>query len=155
MLKTIGVIGESEATEENYSYAYEVGKLIGKSGAALVCGGLSGVMEAACKGAKETGGLTIGILPMLEKGGANPYVDIPIPTGIGYARNVIVVRSSDAIIAVGGKYGTLSELGFALDGGVPVIGLNTWRLKDYKGATPPIQVVKTPEEAVRAALAKV
>ena len=155
MLKTIGVIGESNATKENYANAYEVGKLIGASGAALVCGGLTGVMEAACKGAKEAGGLTIGILPMLQKRAANPYVDIVIPTGIGYARNVIVVGASDAIIAIGGKYGTLTELGFAFDAGIPVIGLNTWQLKDYKGASPSIRYAKSPKEAVETALAEI
>ena len=152
MIKTIGVIGESQAKKENYNLAYEVGKLIGASGAALVCGGLSGVMEAACKGAKEAGGLTIGIIPMLEKSAANPYVDLVIPTGIGYARNVIVVRASDAIIAIGGKYGTLTELGYALDAGIPIIGLNTWHLKDCNGVVPNIRYVKTAEEAVKMAL---
>jgi len=115
--KAIGVIGESQATKENYENAYEVGKLLASSGAALVCGGLSGVMEAACKGAKDAGGLTIGIIPSLDKSSANPYVDIVIPTGMGYARNVIVVRSADAIIAIGGRFGTLTEIGDALDAG--------------------------------------
>ena len=152
--KVIGVIGEAQATEENYGHAYEVGKLVASSGAALVCGGLSGVMEAACKGAKEAGGMTIGITPSPDKSSANSYVDIIIPTGMGYARNVIVVRSADAIIAIGGRFGTLTEIGYALDARIPVIGLNTWHLKDYNGNITSIKYTKSPEEAVRLALSK-
>ena len=154
MQKVIGVIGESKATKENYKQAYEVGRLIALAGAALVCGGLSGVMEAACKGAKEAGGMTIGVIPFLDKSSANNYVDIVIPTGMGYARNVIVVHSADAVIAIGGRFGTLTEIGYALDADIPVIGLNTWNIRDYNGNVAQIEYAKGPEEAVRLALSR-
>lgn len=99
-----------------------------RRGAILICGGLGGVMEAACKGAKLAGGMTIGILPGDSRDAANPYVDIPIVTGLGYARNVVVAKSSQAVIAIHGSYGTLSQIAHALQSGIPVIGINTWRL---------------------------
>ena len=105
-----------------------MGREIARRGAVLVCGGLGGVMEAACKGAGGEGGLTIGILPGDSRQDANPYVQIPIVTGIGYARNVAVVKSAQAVIAIDGSYGTLTEIGYALQSGIPVIGLNTWSL---------------------------
>ncbi|MEO0291285.1 MAG: TIGR00725 family protein [candidate division WOR-3 bacterium] len=110
MQKLIGVIGGSNCTKEIYEIAYEVGKNIAKSGNILICGGLSGVMEAACRGAYEAGGLTIGILPGDSKEESNKWVKIPIITGMGMARNVIIVKSSDAVIAIDGEYGTLMEL---------------------------------------------
>ncbi len=122
----IGVIGGGEVSSQVAELAEEVGREIARQGAVLVCGGLGGVMEAACKGASDEGGLTIGILPGDNRLAANPYVKIPIVTGIGHARNVAVVRSSQAIIAIDGSYGTLSEIGHALQSGIPVIGLNTW-----------------------------
>ncbi|MBI2830928.1 MAG: TIGR00725 family protein [Chloroflexi bacterium] len=126
--KFIGVIGGSQCTAEEARLAEEVGREVAKRGAILVCGGLGGVMEAACKGASSEGGVTVGILPGDNRQSANPYVSIPVVTGLGHARNIIVVRSSQAIIAVGGAYGTLSELGHALQNNIPVIGLNTWSL---------------------------
>jgi uncharacterized protein (TIGR00725 family) len=108
--------------------AEEVGRELAKRGVTLVCGGLGGVMEAACRGAKQSGGRTIGILPGRSPKDANPYVDIPIVTGMGYSRNVIVVSTGRAVIAVGGAYGTLSEIGHALGYGIPVVGLKTWPL---------------------------
>lgn len=138
----IGVIGISEASREEYKTAEEVGREIAKRNGILVCGGLGGVMEAACRGAKSEGGLTIGIIPGSSRKEANPYVDIPIVTGISEARNIIVVRSSNAIIAIGGSFGTLSEIAFALKLEIPVIGINTWEVStDIKKAT-------TPKEAV-------
>ncbi|MBI2935974.1 MAG: TIGR00725 family protein [Chloroflexi bacterium] len=122
----IAVIGGSNARRKARTWAYEVGRELAKHGAILVCGGLTGVMEAACKGAKEAGGITIGILPGNTPVEANPYVDIPICTGMGYARNVIVVKSGRAVIAIDGAYGTLSEIAHALGEGMPVIGLGTW-----------------------------
>ena len=124
----IGVIGGGEVSSQVAELAEEVGREIARQGAVLVCGGLGGVMEAACKGASREGGLTIGILPGDNRLAANPYVKIPIVTGIGHARNVAVVKSSQAIIAIDGSYGTLSEIGHALQSGIPVIGLNTWSL---------------------------
>ena len=102
------------------------GRQLARQGAIVICGGEGGVMEAACKGAKAEGGLTVGILPGDNRNTANPYVIIPILTGIGAARNVIVVKSAQAVIAIGGGYGTLSEISFALKNQIPVIGLNTW-----------------------------
>ena len=126
--KFIAVIGNSKASASEIKLAEEVGREIAKSGAVLVCGGLDGVMEAACRGAVSAGGLTVGILPGTNRHEANQYVKIPIVTSVGYARNIIVVKSAQAVIAVGGGYGTLTEIGFALKNGIPVIGLDTWKL---------------------------
>jgi len=148
----ISVIGESEAASEIYCLAEEVGKLIAKAGAILVCGGLKGVMEAAAKGAKAEGGLTVGVLPGSNSDEANAYIDIPIVTGMGYARNKIVVKTGQVVIAIGGKYGTLSEIGFALGYGIPVVGLKTWQLINRDGkADQGMVYVRTPEEAVQTA----
>lgn len=124
----IAVIGGSRPNKKEKELAFQVGKELALHGAILVCGGLGGVMEAACKGAKESGGLTIGILPGDSSDAANVYVEIPIVTGLGYARNIAVVKSARAVIAVGGAYGTLSEISHALQGGIPVIGLATWQI---------------------------
>ena len=129
----IAVIGESNTTPEVAKLAEEVGAEIAKAGAVLVCGGLKGVMEAACKGAKNNGGTTIGILPGSKREEGNPYIDYPIVTGIGYARNKLVVKSGHAVIAVGGSYGTLSEISFALGYEIPVIGLKTWQMIHHSG----------------------
>jgi uncharacterized protein (TIGR00725 family) len=126
--KFIAVIGNSKASAQEIKLAEEIGREIAQNGAVLVCGGLDGVMEAACRGAVSEGGLTIGILPGTSRNDANEYVQIPVVTGIGYARNMIVVKSAQAVIAVGGSYGTLTEIGFALKNGIPVIGLDTWEL---------------------------
>ena len=127
----IAVVGHTQATPEEYEAAYATGRMIAGNGAVLVCGGLGGVMEAACRGAQEAGGTTVGILPGME--GGNPYLDITIRTGLGHARNVLVVLSADAVIAIGGKYGTLSEIAIALKAGRPVYGLDTW---DIEGVIP-------------------
>jgi uncharacterized protein (TIGR00725 family) len=123
---TIGVIGAGNADDETTRMAEEVGRLIGRSRALLVCGGLGGVMEAAARGAQGAGGTTIGILPGSGTRDANAWIDIPVATGMGEARNMVIVRTADALIAVGGEYGTLSEIAFALKSGKPVIGLRTW-----------------------------
>lgn len=138
----IGVIGESETSLEKYELAYSVGREIARRGCVLISGGLGGVMEAACKGARDEGGLTVGIIPGASRFEANPYVDIPIVTDMGHARNIIVVRSSGAIIAIGGRYGTLSEVAFALKLGVPVVGFDTWEVSSA------IRRAGSPEEAV-------
>ena len=122
----ISIIGESNASHKNYSLAEEVGRLLAEAEVTVVCGGMGGVMEAVCKGASNAGGRTVGILPGVNPSDANPWVDIPICTGLGHARNVIVVRSGLAVVAIGGAYGTLSEIGHALSDEIPVIGLNTW-----------------------------
>ena len=126
----IGVIGSSECSSKTKKLAEEVGREIARRGATLVCGGLGGVMEAAARGAKEAGGLTVGILPGSHAGEANPYIDVTVVTGMSYARNIIVVRSSDALIAIEGKYGTLSEIAFALQLHKPIVGLNTWKVSE-------------------------
>lgn len=125
--------------------AYEVGRLIAGEGAMLVCGGLSGIMEAACRGAFESGGITLGILPGDTKDKANLYVTIPLPTGMGVGRNILVVRASDSLIAMDGGSGTLSEIAFALNIGVPVVDLGGWKIEGTV-------TVKTPDEAVEVAL---
>jgi uncharacterized protein (TIGR00725 family) len=124
----VAVIGSASCDSAVAALAREVGREIARRGAVLVCGGRGGVMEAACRGARDEGGTTVGILPGVERGGANPYVDVPIITGLGEARNAIVVRSADAVVAVSGGYGTLSEIGLALKMGRPVVGLGTWEL---------------------------
>lgn len=139
----IAVAGGVEATRQEYKTAYAVGRLIAESGAVLVCGGLGGVMEAACRGARDKGGTTVGIIS--GTGDGNPYLDIVIRTGLGHGRNVLVAQSGDALIAVSGSYGTLSEIAIALKIGCPVFGLSTWNIE---GVVP----CKTPEEAVRLAL---
>ena len=150
--KFIAVIGASQASASELKTAELVGREIAKSGAALVCGGMGGVMEAACKGASQEGGITIGILPGDNRLSANEFVKIPIVTGIGYARNVAVVKSAQAVIAVGGSYGTLSEIGHALQSGLPVIGLDTWGISRKRKGKSPIIEAKTPAEAVEKAL---
>lgn len=148
----ISVIGESKASSKNYRLAERVGHLLGKHGATVFCGGMFGVMEAVCKGVKSGGGTTVGILPSSKRSTANKYVDIPIPTGVGYARNKYVVKSGQSIIAIGGSYGTLCEIGFALGYKIPVIGLNTWTFEKKGHAKAPIIYVKTPEKAVELAI---
>lgn len=148
----IAVVGSSFCSAHETKLAEEVGRALAEAGATLICGGGSGVMEAACRGAKRAGGLTIGILPGFHAGDANPFVDIPIVTGLGEARNVIIVRTAQAVIAVGGEFGTLSEIAFALKLGRPVIGLETWELAKAGQPYPVIVRAHTAEEAVRLAL---
>jgi uncharacterized protein (TIGR00725 family) len=124
----IAVIGTRKPSPEEGQLAQEVGRELAKNGIALICGGLGGVMAEACRGACAEGGLTIGVIPGDDRKSANPHVRIPIVTGIGYARNVIIIRSAQAVIAVGGGYGTLTEIGYALDAGIPVVGLKTWKI---------------------------
>jgi uncharacterized protein (TIGR00725 family) len=126
----IGVIGGSVCNDEIYDFSYKVGQEIAKRDCILVCGGLKGVMEAACKGAKDAGGLTIGIIPGDDKKSANPYVDIPIVTSVGYARNFIIIHTADAFVAIDGRFGTLTEIGFALDRNKPIAGYKTWDIDD-------------------------
>jgi uncharacterized protein (TIGR00725 family) len=152
--KIIGVIGGSAVTPEIQQLAEEVGAEIARSGAAVVCGGMTGVMEAACRGARREGGLTIGIIPSDNKSDANQYVQIPIVTGMGMGRNVMLVKTADALIAVGGEFGTLSEIAHALNIGKKVIGLRTWKLeKAHSRPIPNLLEVNTPKEAVALALA--
>jgi uncharacterized protein (TIGR00725 family) len=148
----IAVIGENDPAPEIAALAEAVGAEIASAGAVLVCGGLGGVMEAACRGAHRKGGVTIGILPGTRSGDANPFVTYPIPTGLGHARNILVARSAQAVIAIGGKYGTLSEIAFAKIEGVAVIGLHTWELGRKGIGDDPILRATDPKEAVTLAL---
>lgn len=145
--KIIAVIGQGkQCSADLIRQAEEVGREIARQNAVLICGGLKGVMEAACRGAKEKNGLTIGIIPGTQKLNANVFVDIVIATGLGEARNSIIARTADVLIAVGGRYGTLSEISFGLAFRKPVIGLDTWQ--NIEG----VRYVNSPKEAVASAL---
>ncbi len=144
--RRIAIIGTGIADEETQNLAYEIGFLLGKEGALIYTGGLGGVMESACRGALSAGALTIGILPGNKAEEANPYVLIPIITDMGQARNVILVRSAEVVVSIGGGYGTLSEIALALKMWRPVIGINTW--KDIPG----VHYVKTPQEVLNKVL---
>lgn len=131
----IGVIGAGTADLQTRALAEDVGRALARRRAVLVCGGLGGVMEAAARGASSEGGLTVGILPHSSPDEANPYIAVPIATGFGEGRNIIIVRTADALIAIGGEYGTLSEIAFALKTGKPVVGLMTWDIQGIVRAT--------------------
>jgi uncharacterized protein (TIGR00725 family) len=145
----IAVCGPGTADEAELASAEEVGALIAEAGAVLVCGGLGGVMEAACRGARSRGGLTVGLLPGDDGDEANGWVQLALPTGMGEVRNALIVRAAHAVIAIGGAYGTLSEIALALRSGTPVVGLDTWEL----GGRDAVVRVSSAGEAVRAALA--
>jgi uncharacterized protein (TIGR00725 family) len=148
----IGVVGEGVCSARLAREAERVGAAIARAGAVLLCGGLRGVMEAASRGAAEAGGVVVGLLPGFRRRDANRWVTIPIVTGLDQARNVVLVRSCDAIVAIGGMYGTLSEIALALKLGVPVIGLRTWRLRQPERRRVPLLVATSPEEAAARAL---
>ena len=149
---TIAVIGGGQCSIEEALLAEAVGRELARRGATLLCGGLGGVMEAACRGAAIESGITVGILPGSDPASANPYVHIPIATGIGEARNVAVVKSAQAVIAIDGDYGTLTEIAFALKSGIPVIGLNTWSMsrkgQEDKSIIPAEDAVDAVEKAI-------
>lgn len=149
MKRYIAVIGEGSCDEATARQAEDVGRLVAGAGAVLVCGGLGGVMEAACRGAKGAGGVTLGVLPGLDRAEGNPYLDYSVVTGIGHARNLAVAASGDAVIAVGGKFGTLSEIGLASKAGRPVVLLGSWELSRDGQAPEGVMVAGTPAEAVR------
>jgi hypothetical protein len=150
--KFIAVIGGAKPSPLETNLAEAVGRELARRGVILVCGGLGGVMEAACRGASSEGGITIGILPGDNRQAANPYVQIPIVTNMGFARNIAVVKSAQAVIAIDGGYGTLSEIGHALQSGIPVIGLNTWSLSRNGQPDDSIVPARSPAEAVDKAL---
>jgi uncharacterized protein (TIGR00725 family) len=139
----VGVIGGREEMPDVLADAYQVGLLLAQKGAVLLCGGLGGVMAAACEGAKEAFGLTVGILPMASGELANPFVDIVIPSNLGVARNAVLINACDGVIAIGGKFGTLSEIAFALQREIPVVSLHSWDVD------PAVFVAETPLDAVR------
>ncbi|MCD6352944.1 MAG: TIGR00725 family protein [Proteobacteria bacterium] len=141
-MRRIGVIGDSVCSEKTVKLAEKVGEEIARKKGVLICGGLTGVMEGAARGAKKASGLTVGIIPGNNSHDSNPYIDIPIVTGFGYARNILVVRSSDVLIAICGKYGTLSEIAHALQLNIPVVGLQTWDVsRDIIIASDPVDAV--------------
>ncbi|HEV8584621.1 MAG TPA: TIGR00725 family protein [Methylomirabilota bacterium] len=148
----IGVVGEGACSRATARRAERVGAAIARAGAVLFCGGRTGVMEAASRGAARAGGTVVGVLPGFSRRDANRWITIPVVTGMDQARNVVLVRSCDAVIAVGGAYGTLSEIALALKLGVPIIGLSTWRLGPPERRRVPLTRARTPEDAVRAAM---
>jgi uncharacterized protein (TIGR00725 family) len=148
----IGVVGEGRCSSSTARLAERVGRAVADAGAILLCGGLTGVMEAASRGAARAGGIVVGLLPGIDHREANRWVTIPVVTGMDQARNVILVRSCDAVIAVGGRFGTLSEIALALKFGTPVVGLRTWRLGQPERRRVPIIRARTAETAVALAL---
>jgi len=142
----IAVIGASKCSKKLRDMAALVGKYVAEHDGVIVCGGMGGIMEGAARGAKEAGGTTVGILPSDNKDDANEYIDYVVATGFGEARNIIVVRSADAVVAFPGKYGTLSEMAFALKAGKPVISISAWKLGDE------IRQAEDPEEAAKLAM---
>lgn len=148
----IAVVGPGEADDATCDRAEVVGGAVAAAGADLVCGGLGGVMEAACRGARAAGGRTIGILPGGERAEANPAVDVAIPTGMGEARNAVLVRTADALVAVAGGWGTLSEIALAVKLARPVVGVGTWRLRLPDGSADALIRTEDPAAAVSLAL---
>ncbi len=151
----IAVVGASSCDAQIAQIAEDVGRGLAHSGAILVCGGLGGAMEAACRGAKAVGGTTIGILPGDDRLDANAFVDVAVATGMGEARNAVIVRTADALIAIGGEFGTLSEIALALKMGKPVVGIDTWELEKGGHRSDAILRAADAEEAVKLALESV
>lgn len=148
----IGVLGPNTTNETEYALGVEVGRYIAEADAVLFCGGLGGMMRAAAEGARAAGGHTVGILPGGDRRGANGFIDIAIPTGLGPYRNALLVNSCDAVIAIHGAYGTLSEVAFALRLGIPVVGLHTWEIRRDGRADPGIRTAHSAREAVELAV---
>ncbi len=142
MGSVIAVIGGRRAGKALLMMAEEVGRLIARRGAVLLCGGLGGIMEAAARGAKSYGGLTLGILPQDDRRHANPHIDVAVATGLGMGRNVIIARTADAVVAIGGQYGTLSEIAFSLQMKKTVVGLHTWDVEGVLSAETPAEAVE-------------
>jgi uncharacterized protein (TIGR00725 family) len=149
----VSVIGAGEAEPDLLADAEAVGRELARAGAIVVCGGRGGVMEAACRGAAAEGGVSVGLLPDADRGHANPSLTVALPTGMGELRNGLVARAGDAVIAIGGEFGTLSEIGFALKVGRPVVGLGTWELARDGQPVAAIEVAAGPQDAVARALA--
>lgn len=148
----VAVCGPDPAPPEVAAQAEQIGRLLARAGAVLVCGGLGGVMEAAARGAQAEGGTSIGLLPGTGRQAGNPHLSFSVPTGMGEMRNALIVRAADAVIAVAGEYGTLSEIAFALKTGVPVVGLGTWELAKRGRPVDALVRVETPAEAVASAI---
>ncbi len=150
--RLISVVGGSECTAEEARLAEDTGRRLAQAGIGVVCGGKGGVMEAACRGAWQAGGLTVGILPGGEPGEGNDYLTLELPTGLGEARNILVVRAGEAVIAIGGGLGTLSEIAHALVLGKPVVALGSWQATAPDGSPLPVLRVENPVEAVNSVL---
>lgn len=148
----VAVCGAGDPSAEEAAWAEEVGRAIARAGAVLVCGGLGGVMDAAARGAESAGGTSVGILPGADRRAASSHLSVAIATGLGEARNALVVRAADVLIAVGGEFGTLSEIALALKTRVPVVGLGTWELSKRGAPVSAIVRAANPEEAVAVAL---
>jgi uncharacterized protein (TIGR00725 family) len=148
----VGVAGASRPEPPLVGLAERLGRRLAEAGAVVVCGGGPGVMEAVCRGAQSAGGTTIGLLPGLDRAEGNPYLTVSIPTGLGQGRNLLLVRSSNAVIAVGGGFGTLSEIALALRTGTPVVGLATWSLQLDSRQVEAFPVADTPDAAAQLAL---
>jgi uncharacterized protein (TIGR00725 family) len=146
------VAGASEPDASLIPVAETLGRCLAEAGAIVVCGGGLGVMTAVCRGAQAAGGQTVGLLPGSNRGSGNPYLSVALPTALGEGRNVLLVRASDALVAVGGGYGTLSEIALALRVGLPVIGLSTWGLTFSGEPVEAFPVAQSPEEAARLVL---
>jgi uncharacterized protein (TIGR00725 family) len=144
----VALVGPGDATAVELEIAERVGEALAKRGAILVCGGLGGVMEAACRGASGAGGLCVGLLPGGERSAGNPWLSVALPTGLGELRNGLIVRAAGAVIAVGGAYGTLSEIALALKTGVPVVGIGTWEVEG-------VEVAGSADEAATRALERI
>jgi uncharacterized protein (TIGR00725 family) len=152
MTAYVAVSGPADASDEEASIAEEVGRRLAERGAVLVCGGLGGVMDAAARGARAAGGLAIGILPGESRRGSSPHLAAAIPTGMGEGRNALLVRAADAVIAISGEFGTLSEIALALKMGKPVVGLQTWELRKPDRTADAVIRAASAEEAVELAL---
>jgi uncharacterized protein (TIGR00725 family) len=152
MTSYVAVCGPDPCTREVADQAEDVGRFLARAGAVVVCGGHGGVMGAASKGAAEAGGTVVGILPGSSRAEGNPYLTVSIPTGMGEMRNALIVRAADALIAIAGEFGTLSEIALAVKVGVPVVGLGTWALVKSGRKVQAFAEVGTPEEAVQQAL---
>jgi uncharacterized protein (TIGR00725 family) len=153
MAEYVAVVGAGRATADEERTAEEVGRRLAAADAIVVCGGLGGVMEAACRGAKSGGGTTVGILPGASRSDANPFVDVALPTGLGELRNGLVVRAADAVVAVGGEFGTLSEIALALKAQKPVVAVGGWELSRAGEPVDAIERAATAEHAVALVLA--
>ena len=152
MAPYVAVVGAGVASPELTEVAEAVGRGLAEAGAVVLCGGLGGVMEAACRGCRAAGGISVGILPGHDRRDANEHVDVALATGMGEMRNALIVRAADVVVALGGEYGTLSEVAFALKTGRPVVGYDTWDLVPAGAADDAIVRVASADEAVAAAL---
>ena len=148
MNKIVSVIGQGRSSDQQDAQAFELGIMLSQAGYSIVCGGKGGVMEAVARGAAQTGGLCIGLLPGHDQTEANPFLSVAIPTGLDHARNYLVAQAGEVVVAIGGSYGTLSEIAFALTMGKPVIGINTWKAISGSGIGAEIIAVQSVGEAV-------